>query len=375
VTGPLYLWSYITETYSYNWNRTTGTGSTLSWALDKEASPSTVTKTYTQTVSGYELYATTNKTVFRYLTSAIEKATFFDLTKNANPATYSEQIDWNFDKLIATTYNKYDKVPSGTNAFTFTVYFRNGTVAQFNNSVFAPNSFIKYITAPKSYYSWYTSNDYADGTKEFVYSDFITITKGPSIPDPAPLNADINFDYQRNLATGLIDSTEYRSNGTRFSNYRNGSKAIFQNNKFSSWIVTPKSFWVWCSKVDNAAVDFVDYQCTNATTIRVSRPITGSSDAINFKRATYFGYMEIFDNGTTKTFFLNGSSGIFNSAGLVNWITPPTSFAVSRTVVGNIEYYSNATTRTVNPILPAQETDQTRAIGYLFIDTYTNGSQ
>lgn len=193
--GPLYLWSYITETYSYNWNRTTGTGSSLAWALDKEASPSTITKTYTQTVTGYELFATTNKTVFRYLTSPIEKTAFFNLVTYANTAGQNEQIDWNYDKLIATTYNRYDRVPAGTNAFTFTVYFRNGTVAQFNNTNFGPSSFVRYVVPPKSYYSWVTTNDYADGTKEFVYADFITITKGPVIPDPAPLNADSNFDY------------------------------------------------------------------------------------------------------------------------------------------------------------------------------------
>ena len=138
--------------------------------------------------------------------------------------------------MLATTYNRYDRVPAG-NAFTFTVYFRNGTVAQFNNANFGPSSFVRYITPPRSYFSWVTTNDYADGTKEFVYSDFITITKGPVIPDPAPLNADTNFVYQRDLNTGLIESIEYRGNGTRFSNYRNGSIAIFQNGKFSSWIV------------------------------------------------------------------------------------------------------------------------------------------
>ena len=215
--------------------------------------------------------------------------------------------------MLATTYNRYDRVPAGTNSFTFTVYFRNGTVAQFNNANFGPSSFVRYVTPPKSYFSWYTTNDYADGTKEFVYSDFVTITKGPVIPDPAPLNADSNFDYQRNLNTGLIDSIENRTNGTRFSNYRNGSIAVFQNNKFSSWIVAPKTFWVWCSKIDNPAVDYVERQCTNGTTIRISREITGNTDDVKYKRAIYFGYMEIFDNGTTKTFFLNGSAGIFNA--------------------------------------------------------------
>ena len=48
---------------------------------------------------------------------------------------------------------------------------------------------------------------------------------------------------------------------------------------------------------------------------------------------------------------------------------------MSRRVDGNTEFYSNGTTRTVNPITPNQETEQTRAIGYMFIDTYTNGSQ
>jgi hypothetical protein len=87
--------------------------------------------------------------------------------------------------------------------------------------------------------------------------------------------------------------------------------------------------------------------------------------------------MEIFDNGTTKTFFLNGSCGIFGSAGLVRWVIPPTSFAVAKTVIkeGALESYSNGTTRTINNINAADETDQTRAIGFNFIDSYTNGSQ
>ena len=67
--------------------------------------------------------------------------------------------------------------------------------------------------------------------------------------------------------------------------------------------------------------------------------------------------MEIFDNGTTKTFFLNGSAGIFNAQGLVNWIIPPTSFAVSRRVDGNTEFYSNGTTRTINNLPANQETE------------------
>ena len=111
--------------------------------------------------------------------------------------------------MIATTYNRTERVAAGT-AVTFTVYFRNGTVAQFNNAVFGPSSFVRYVVPPKSYYSWYTLNTYADGTNEFVYSDFITITKGPAVPNPAPADFKTNFDYQRNLNTGLIDSIEYR---------------------------------------------------------------------------------------------------------------------------------------------------------------------
>jgi hypothetical protein len=83
------------------------------------------------------------------------------------------------------------------------VYFRNGTVAQFNSSSFGPSSFVRYIVAPKSFYSWVIRNDYADGSREFVYSDFLTITKGPVVPDIPPVNAESNFDYQKNYATGL----------------------------------------------------------------------------------------------------------------------------------------------------------------------------
>lgn len=119
----------------------------------------------------------------------------FDTTKNPGTEGQDAQVDWNFDKLIATTYSRYERVSAGTNAFTFTVYFRNGTVSQFNNSVFAPNSFVRNIIPPKSYFSWVTYNDYADGTREFVYSDFYTITRGPTVPDIPPLNADTNFDY------------------------------------------------------------------------------------------------------------------------------------------------------------------------------------
>ena len=41
---------------------------------------------------------------------------------DANPEAASDQIGFNYDKLIATTYNRYDKVPAGS-GFTFTVYF------------------------------------------------------------------------------------------------------------------------------------------------------------------------------------------------------------------------------------------------------------
>ena len=84
--GPLYLWDYITETYTYTWNRTSGSGSTLTWALDKESTTSSIVKTYTQLVTGYELNATTNKTVYRYLTSEIKKTDFFNVVTNPNLA-------------------------------------------------------------------------------------------------------------------------------------------------------------------------------------------------------------------------------------------------------------------------------------------------
>ena len=70
-------------------------------------------------------------------------------------------------------------------------------------------------------------NDYSDGTKEFVYADFYTITKGPALPAVEPANADTDFNYQQNKATALLESIEFRFNGTKISTYVNNSVAVF----------------------------------------------------------------------------------------------------------------------------------------------------
>ena len=94
---------------------------------------------------------------------------------------------------------------------------------------------MRYITPPTSYFSWVTTNSYADGTREFIYSDFYTITKGPAPPASVPIDAATNFEYNRIINIGLVDQIEYRFNGTTFSNFRNGSVAVYQNGKFASW--------------------------------------------------------------------------------------------------------------------------------------------
>lgn len=228
------------------------------------------------------------------------------------------------------TYTKWEK--AATTLLT-TVNFRNGTVAKFNNGVIKQSNFAGYTTAPpKGYFSFYTINNYADGTKEYVYADFYTITKGAPIPNPAPDAPLTNFNYQRIVNTGLEDSYENRTTGIKIANYKNQSSAIFTNGKFTSWITAPASIWVWCDKTDST--QYSELICTNATTLRFSKNIDESaSDSERFRYHTYFSHMEIYPNGTSKSFYRNGSAAIFNSVGFVSWITPPEEYYVLKSVV------------------------------------------
>jgi hypothetical protein len=176
--------------------------------------------------------------------------------------------------LLIQTYRRIDIVPNVTTGtgpvtHTLTVNYTNGTICQYTGSV-SPRNFRSCSVQPKSYFSWYTQNNYADGTREMIYSDFYTIVRGPPLPNPAPANAATNFEYQRIRNTGLLQSIEYRLNGTRIATYRNDSRAEFQNGKFTRWIVAPASTWIWC-ETDSTPADYIDYSCTNSTTIRVSK--------------------------------------------------------------------------------------------------------
>jgi hypothetical protein len=73
-----------------------------------------------------------------------------------------------------------------------TVYYRNGTVATYSKSI--SQATIKSVTTPPtSYFSWYTMNTYADGTTEYIYADFYTITYGPNPAQPS--NYLTNYNY------------------------------------------------------------------------------------------------------------------------------------------------------------------------------------
>lgn len=117
----------------------------MTWSLVPDSTTNKA-KVYSYDIIGYELLARNNQTVFRYLPRNLDKTKLFDLGSTAE--TGADQRDWNFNKLIATTYYRYDRVPTGARNFIYTVYFRNGTIAQFNNNEFASNSFVRYLTAP-----------------------------------------------------------------------------------------------------------------------------------------------------------------------------------------------------------------------------------
>lgn len=91
--------------------------------------------------------------------------------------------------------------------------------------------------------------------------------------------------------------------------------------------------------------------------------------------------MELFNNGTSKAFYRNGSAAIFTSAGFQSWIVRPEEIYVmkisettdvSSTII--TQTYSNGTVRQVLPESSAQD-DLTRNVGFDFIDSYPNGTQ
>ena len=80
--------------------------------------------------------------------------------------------------------------------------------------------------------------------------------------------------------------------------------------------------------------------CTNGTTIRIAPPVGPLVDSNGiallynvFLSYTGYGYMEIYSNSTTKTFYTNGSVALFNSSGFVRFIIPPTSIYVQEIVL------------------------------------------
>ena len=365
--APTNLYYYVTETLSYQCNKTLAADNNK-WKLDTAK---------TLTFNGYELFNNVSKLTTRYITTDVSKKWCWT-DPTAATAGANDQSDFNYKKIVSMTYNKTEKTTTGS-----VVYFRNGTIANFGTSI-SQKSFISYKTAPDSYFSYYTVNSYQDGTYENVYYDFYTITKGPAVP-ACPTNDECPtvFNYNLIAKTGLIDSYENRTTGVKTANYRNGSVAVFTNGVFTSWTVAPDSYWVWCDKDDTPELYF-DWVCTNGTTIRISEPIDAASiePAIEFMRNTYFGYMEIFQNGTSKSFYLNGSAAWFNSTGFVSWIIVPDEFYVQKIIVTpaatdveEVQSYSNGTIRTIR-VEDSPDTDEiTKAIGYEFIDTYTNGSQ
>ena len=142
--------------------------------------------------------------------------------------------------------------------------------------------------------------------------------------------------------------------------------------------------WIWCRT--SPAQYWIDYICTNASTIRVSREVVAAADDGEytpielFRKNTDFLYMEIFANGTSNTFFRNGSAAVFSSSTFVRWITAPDSYYVM-VEIGEpddngiiIEKYSNGTTRKVLTEEGVADDENLKNIGFDFIDTYTNGT-
>ena len=110
-----------------------------------------------------------------------------------------------------------------------TVYFRNGTVATFSKNI-STVAFKAVTVAPTSYFSWFTLNTYADGTKEYIYADFYTITVGPTPVEPS--NSATNYNYQMIMNTGLVSSYENRTTFMKTSTFRNGSVALYKSGIF-----------------------------------------------------------------------------------------------------------------------------------------------
>lgn len=149
-TAPANLYYFVSETLSYQCNKTIVAAP--NWRLD-------AAKTWT--LYGYEIYTNAAKSTTRYITTDINKKWCWT-DDTAATAAASDQSDFNYKKLISMTYNRTDKTSAGA----ITVYFRNGTIANFNNNAITQKNFVNYKTAPESYFSYYTINSYSDGTQE-----------------------------------------------------------------------------------------------------------------------------------------------------------------------------------------------------------------
>lgn len=80
--------------------------------------------------------------------------------------------------MFALSYSKFE-LPSGG---TYKVYYRNGTVSLYSNFLTTP-TFLRNIIAPTSYFLWHTATTLQDGSKVVVFSNFTTVTIGPSLPN------------------------------------------------------------------------------------------------------------------------------------------------------------------------------------------------
>lgn len=186
----------------------------------------------------------------------------------------------------ALGFTVMDKYQNGSSM----VYYRNGTVALFNET-----HLIRYIVPPTSFYVTYETLTYDDGSVEYTYSN------GTVIFYSRPLTREDDLTYKQ-----LSFSMFRKENGMMTVWYRNGSQALFNSTGFVRYIVAPDVIY---SPIEDGGYSFY-YVKTNFTVI-YNKPF--EEETTERARAVSFDYSEIFRNGTRRTVYRNGTIAIFDN--------------------------------------------------------------
>ena len=208
---------------------------------------------------------------------------------------------------IATAVLSIENTASGSQR----VVYVNGTIV-----IYSPDTGnYSYEVEPTQYFEAIVTEWISDC--QYVVYNFIFDTKTINFC-PIPLNSS-----EKTVAISVIQETTFRDNSTRCS-YVNGTIARFSPNKtFLFYEVPPKTLYLEfaITRATDGSIT-IDYSAANKTKRFIPAPLSASATPRAI--AIALKYKDIYQNGTQRAFYFNGTIAILNAQnGLVRYEQPP----------------------------------------------------